>query len=106
MPEEAGIVGRHYQSCIDIYSLFLSQLKAEPFTTQTSTLAHNQYDQFERCFHVLRLWGEGFDVTGRKLDEALRLSKSLQHTTLSLLLSVSKILGQGNSKIEILCSNA
>jgi hypothetical protein len=86
LPDELGLTGRLYTSCIGLYRIILCDLKAK------SGLSRASYRGIERNYGSLCLWGKELGVSEGNLDRLLDKSLSLRRSTLKLLAAIGKTL--------------
>ncbi|KAH0538687.1 hypothetical protein FGG08_004762 [Glutinoglossum americanum] len=83
------IAGRLFEGCLDLFSLIWERAKALDGLEGEQKVALRE--ELGRFF----LWGEGFDPSHGKLDEALNVSKDLRTSTIDFLACVGKTLSTG-----------
>lgn len=92
VPDELGLAGRLYTSCVSLYRIILPGLEAN------SGLSTSSYRGVERSYGSLCLWGKELGVPEGNLDRLLDKSPSLRRSTLKLLATIGKTLSTRRSK--------
>jgi hypothetical protein len=80
--DDIGIVARLLRACIESISYLIQR-------TVCSQLG------LRRCLSILKLWAHGHGAWNGKLDNVLERSRNLQHTALSILNPLCKVLFNG-----------
>ncbi|CAO2651030.1 Nn.00g093270.m01.CDS01 [Neocucurbitaria sp. VM-36] len=88
--EDIGIVARLLRACLDSLALLLRLLDAKSLTKREKNM-------LQRYHATLKLWADGHGAWHGKLDQLLEGSKHLQHTTLSILNPLCKVVLNGRS---------
>lgn len=89
---EIGIIARLLKACMDTISYLLKHL-------EVPSVGRREWTTLRRCLATLKLWDRGHKVLEGRLDDVLAQTKHLQHTTLSILNPLCRLLSNGECQM-------